>query len=120
MVAPQCFHPNMHGGVLKAKGGTMMGLYTDGFLKKLRNDIDIDLVISRLRLERRDSKKFLRFRCPLCHGFHTATNAKTNLARCFDCQRNFNPIDLVMAVTARSFVQTVEFLKNHITDSHRS
>lgn len=98
----------------------MMGLYTDGFLRKLRNDIDIDLVISRLRLERRDSKKFLRFRCPLCHGFHTATNAKTNLARCFDCQRNFNPIDLVMAVTARSFVQTVEFLKNHITDSHRS
>jgi hypothetical protein len=98
----------------------MMGLYTDGFLTKLRNDIDIDLVISRLRLERRDSKKFLRFRCPVCHGFHTATNAKTNLARCFDCRRNFNPIDLVMAVTARNFVQTVEFLKNHISDSQTS
>ena len=98
----------------------MMGLYTAGFLTKLRNDIDIDLVISRLRLERRDSKKFLRFRCPVCHGFHTATNAKTNLARCFDCRRNFNPIDLVMAVTARNFVQTVEFLKNHISDSQTS
>ena len=97
-----------------------MGSYTDGFLTRLRNDIDIDLVISRLRLERRDSKKFLRFRCPLCHGYHTATNPKTNLARCFDCRRNFNPIDLVMAVTAQSFVQTVEFLKNHITDTQTS
>ena len=97
-----------------------MGSYTDGFLRRLRNDIDIDLVVSWLRLERRDSKKFLRFRCPVCHGFHTATNPKTNLARCFDCRRNYNPIDLVMAVTARSFVQTVEFLKNHITDTQTS
>ena len=97
-----------------------MGSYTDGFLKRLRNDIDIDLVIKRLRLETRNSQKIFRFRCPLCHGFHTATNAKTNLARCFDCQRNFNPIDLVMAATARSFVQTVEFLKTHITDTQTS
>jgi hypothetical protein len=97
-----------------------MGLYTDGFLRRLRNDIDIDLVINRLRLETRDSQKFLRFRCPVCHGFHTATNPKTNLARCFDCRRNFNPIDMVMAVTARNFVQTVEFLKNHIIDTQTS
>ena len=97
-----------------------MGSYTDGFLKRLRNDIDIDLVIKRLRLETRSSQKIFRFRCPLCHGFHTATNAKTNLARCFDCQRNFNPIDMVMAATARSFVQTVEFLKTHITNTQTS
>jgi hypothetical protein len=98
----------------------MMGSYTDGFLRRLRNDIDIDLVIKRLRLETRPSQKILRFRCPLCHGFHTATNPKTNLARCFDCRRNFNPIDLVMAVTARSFVETVELLKNHLTDTQTS
>jgi len=97
-----------------------MGLYTDVFLKRLRNDIDIDLVISLLRLEKRDSKKILRFRCPVCHGFHTATNPKTNLARCFDCKINFNPIDLVMAATAQSFVETVEFLKNHIADTYTS
>jgi hypothetical protein len=97
-----------------------MGSYTDGFLRRLRNEIDIDLVIKRLRVETRNSQKILRFRCPLCHGYHTATNPKTNLARCFDCRRNFNPIDLVMAVTARSFVQTVEFLKNHITDTQTS
>jgi hypothetical protein len=97
-----------------------MGSYTDGFLRRLRNDIDIDLVIKRLRLETRNSQKIFRFRCPLCHGFHTATNPKTNLARCFDCRINFNPIDLVMAATARSFVQTVEFLKTHITDTQTS
>jgi len=97
-----------------------MGSYTDGFLKRLRNDIDIDLVIKRLRLETRSSQKIFRFRCPLCHGFHTATNPKTNLARCFDCRINFIPIDLVMAASARSFVQTVEFLKTHITDNQTS
>lgn len=97
-----------------------MGSYTDGFLTRLRNDIDIDRVINRLRLDRRYSQKMLRFRCPLCHGFHTATNPKTNLARCFDCRRNFNPIDLVMAVTARNFVQTVEFLKNNLSDTPTS
>ena len=97
-----------------------MGLYTDGFLTRLRNDIDIDLVINRLRLDTRHSEKILRFRCPVCHGFHTATNPQTNLARCFDCKINFNPIDLVMAATARSFVETVEFLKTHLTDAQTS
>lgn len=94
-----------------------MGSYTDDFLRRLRNEIDIDQVIDRLRLERRTSKKHLRFRCPVCHGFHTATNPKTNLARCFDCQRNYNPIDLVMEVAAKSFVESVEFLKSHMADS---
>jgi hypothetical protein len=93
-----------------------MGSYTDGFLRRLRNEIDIDQVINQLALERRTGKKYLRFRCPACHGFHTATNPKTNLARCFDCRRNYNPIDLVMAVTAQSFVETVEYLKGHLAD----
>ena len=93
-----------------------MGSYTDGFLRRLRNEIDIDQVINRLRLETRSSKKILRFRCPVCHGFHTATNPRTNLARCFDCRVNYNPIDLVMAVTAKSFVDTVEYLKSYIAD----
>lgn len=94
-----------------------MDSYTDGFLRRLRNEIDIDQVVTRLRLETRSVKNRFRFRCPVCHGFHTATNPRTNLARCFDCRRNYNPIDLVMAVTAQSFVETVEFLKNHIGDN---
>ncbi len=94
-----------------------MGLYTDDFLRMLRNKINIDQVINILGLETRYSKTIHRFRCPLCHCFHTATNPKTNLARCFDCETNFNPIDLVMAITRRNFVDTIEFLKKHIGDT---
>lgn len=94
-----------------------MGLYSDDFLRMIRNKIKIDQVICVLRLETRSSKKLVRFRCPLCHGFHTATNPKTNLARCFDCKRNYNPIDLVMAVSRCDFVDTVEFLKRLIDSS---
>ncbi len=94
-----------------------MGLYTDDFLRMLRNEIKIDKVINLLMLETRHIRNTLRFCCPLCHCFHTATNPKTNLARCFDCEANFNPIDLVIAVTRRDFVYTVEFLKKHTNDT---
>jgi DNA primase len=89
-------------------------MYGDDFLRMIRNKIKIDQVICVLRLETRSCKKLVRFRCPLCHGFHTATNKKTNLARCFDCKRNYNPIDLVMTVSRYDFVDTVEFLKRLI------
>ena len=56
----------------------------------------------------------LRFRCPLCDNFHTGTTNKTNLARCFDCQQNFNPIDLVTAVAKCSFLDAVEYLVERI------
>lgn len=92
-------------------------MYSDDFLRMIRNKIKIDQVICVLRLETRRGKKLVRFRCPLCHGFHTATKAKTNLARCFDCKRNFNPIDLVMAVSRYDFVDSVEFLKRLIEPS---
>lgn len=64
-----------------------------------------------LNLDLHPSSKLLRFRCPRCYNFHTATNTKTNLARCFDCKKNFNPIDLVMAVGDLTFIEAVEYLK---------
>ena len=91
-----------------------MGYFTDDFLRKLRNEINIDEVIGALCLETRRGTDLLRFHCPLCHRFHTATNPKTNLARCFDCRVNFNPIDLVMETTRCSFVDSVEFLKKQM------
>jgi len=91
-----------------------MGFYNDNFLRTIRNQVDIAQVIDELRLETRRSKDLVRFRCPLCHGFHTATNPKTNLGRCFDCAKNYNPIDLVMTVTRCNFVESVDFLKQHI------
>jgi DNA primase len=91
-----------------------MGYFTKDFLRKLRNNIDIDEVIGALRLETRLGTDLLRFCCPLCRGFHTGTNPKTNLARCFDCKVNFNPIDLVMKTTGCSFIDSVEFLQKQM------
>jgi len=92
----------------------MANLYSGNFLRKLRNELIIDRIIRILRLETRSSNGIIRFQCPLCYKFHTATNPKTNLGRCFDCKKNYNPIDLVMAATQSSFIETIDFLKKHI------
>ena len=97
----------------------MANFYSGNFLRMLRNECIINRVISILRLETRHRNKSTIFQCPLCHRFHTATNSKTNLGRCFDCRTNFNPIDLVMAATQSSFVETVDFLKKHINETTR-
>ena len=60
---------------------------------------------------------YLRFLCPLCDDFHTATNPRTNLARCFRCQRNFNPIDLIMIVDRTSFLEAVGQLEECLPPS---
>ncbi len=86
--------------------------YTADFLRMLRNQIPInEVIIDLLNLEVRNDQQILRFRCPLCDNFHTATNHKTNLARCFDCKNNFNPIDLVMTVENCGFLDAVKILK---------
>lgn len=80
--------------------------YSSDFLRHLRNQISIDqVIVDLLNLELKDDCETLRFRCPLCYNFHTATNHQTNLARCFDCQKNFNPIDLVITVGKCSFIE---------------
>lgn len=87
--------------------------YSADYLRMLRNQIPIDAVISDLlNLELRCDHQMLRFRCPLCKNFHTATNHNTNLARCFDCGKNFNPIDLVMTVANCGFLEAVKILKD--------
>lgn len=93
----------------------MPPFYPHHFLRYLRNQVPIDRVIVKvLNLEVRYANHTLRFRCPLCRNFHTAINPKTNLARCFDCQKNFNPIDMVIAVGKCDFLQAVDILKNTI------
>ncbi len=81
-------------------------------LFELRNHIPIDTLIERrLMLPSKTSEGFFRFLCPVCQEFQTATNPKTNLARCFRCERNFNAIDLVMICRNMSFVESVTYLK---------
>ena len=80
-------------------------------LYRLRNFIPINRLIESLHLEHKVSDGYFRFQCPLCSGFHTATKQETNLARCFNCQKNFNTIDLAMICGGKSFVDSIRFLK---------
>ena len=90
-------------------------------LRWLRNEIPIaDLIQSVLRIPSKEIEGIFRFLCPHCNEFNTATNPKTNLARCFRCQRNFNPIDIVMAVDRLPFVDAVRFLESIAEDGSPS
>jgi hypothetical protein len=82
-------------------------------LSFLRNKIPVErVIVSFLSLQhRRDSSK-LRFACPLCGGFDTSIQARTNLARCFSCKRNFNPIEIVMAHLNLGFAESADWLKD--------
>ena len=94
----------------------MKKYFPDRFIRMLRNDVPIESVITQfLNMEWRNKMNLLRFRCPLCGNFHTAINPKANLARCFDCRRNFNPIDMVIAVTKCSFLEAVSLLEDNIS-----
>jgi len=86
-------------------------MYSKEFLRMLRNKIPIAILIADLlNMESKMSEGYFRFLCPICSEFNTATNQKTNLARCFRCGKNFNPIDMVMQVNRVSFVDAVEYL----------
>ena len=82
-------------------------------LYTLRNDITVQILIEKtLRIPCRMIQGCFRFLCPLCNAFDTAVNPKTNLARCFRCEKNFNTIDLVMLIRQTNFVQSVKFLQS--------
>lgn len=85
-------------------------------LRNLRNHIQIDRVLVTVGLPVKHSEGYLRFLCPLCGEFNTATNPRTNLARCFRCEKNFNPIDLVMIVDRCSFLEAVDLLETSLED----
>lgn len=81
-------------------------------LRELRNRVEIiPLIADVLEVLYKTHDGRFRFMCPLCHDFDSAVNTDTNLARCFRCQRNFNPIDMVMIVKRYSFIQAVRYLQ---------
>jgi len=86
-------------------------LYSREFLMRLRNEVPMErLLCEVLNLPTKRVEGYLRFLCPLCGEFNTAVNPRTNLGRCFLCKRNFNPIDLVIAVKGCGFLTAVRFL----------
>jgi len=90
----------------------MKSRFSSQELFDLRNNIPVDMLIrEHLQIPSKISDGFFRFLCPFCNEFQTAVNPNTNLARCFRCERNFNTIDLVMAVKKYGFKDSVLFLK---------
>lgn len=91
----------------------MKARFSSQELFDLRNNIPVDMLIrDRLQLASKIRDGFFRFLCPICNEFQTAVNPNTNLARCFRCEKNFNTIDLVMAVRECGFKESVLFLKS--------
>jgi len=86
-------------------------ILSDRLLRALRNKIPIHRLITEiLGLPLRRKDPLLRFRCPACTAStrHPSENQSGTL---LDCQKNFNPIDLVMAATQCGFVDAVELLR---------
>jgi hypothetical protein len=87
-------------------------------LFKLRNSININMLINDiLKLPSKTTQGQLRFLCPLCSHFNTATKRETNLARCFHCQKNFNTIEMVMETKNLDFIQSVQFLQGLLPEN---
>lgn len=80
-------------------------------LRALRNQVAVLDVISHLDIPTKKTGARWSFRCPECGGFPTATQPSTNLARCFHCQKSFNPLELVMAERHLSFLEAVRYLE---------
>jgi len=91
-----------------------MKRFTPNELFELRNHIPIAALIEDyLKMPTKISDGQFRFLCPLCGEFQTATNPKTNLARCFRCEQNFNTIEMVMTCESTPFVDSVHILKTY-------
>ena len=80
-------------------------------LYRLRNEIPLErLIAEQLEWPSKHREGRFCFVCPQCSESLTAVNPRTNLARCFRCEENFNAIDFVMLATGRDFVEAVHFL----------
>ncbi len=87
--------------------------FSNSQLYALRNEINVQMLIEKtLRIPCQVTQGCFRFLCPLCNTVDTAVNPKTNLARCFYCEKNFNTIDLVMLIKQADFIQSVTFLQS--------
>ena len=81
----------------------------------MRNRIPVRAVIDgMLGIPGKGVEGIYRFVCPQCHETQTAVNPKTNLSRCFRCEKNFNVIDLVMIDKKLPFVQAVMYLDKQL------
>ena len=91
--------------------------FTRQQLYMLRNNIPLADVLSILGWPHKTRDGRVCFVCPQCSESLTAISQRTNLGRCFRCETNFNPIDLVMLINEYDFVAAVQFLQQRFPGS---
>lgn len=99
-----------------------MRYLSDDLLRRLRNQIAFAGLFVHLTWPHKRRGEQLAFLCPRCNETHSAINPRTNLARCFHCQTNFNPIDFTMCARRCDFLEAVECLMPLLPngDDHQS
>jgi hypothetical protein len=90
--------------------------FSDSLLRRLRNEISFSQLWTRLKWPHKRRDGHLAFLCPTCGEIDSKLNPRTNLARCFHCQTNFNPIEFVMAARPCDFVPAVRYLQPMLGD----
>ena len=84
---------------------------TDAELRRLRNDIPIKDVVYALNIPWEMHDQIFRFICPCCNNLGACLHPEENLARCFKCLKNFNPIDLTLTHSNKKFRTAVNWLQ---------
>lgn len=88
-------------------------MITRELLRTIRNDLPMKVMILRLGRHGPISKEiegYFRFLCPACEELRATVNPRNNLAHCFCCGRNWNNIDVLMAL-GWDFVPAVDLLE---------
>ena len=89
--------------------------FSDESLRRLRNHVSWSRLLAKLNWPHKRREGQLVFLCPSCQEYRSAVNRKTNLGRCFHCERNFNPIDITMTIQDCDFVEAVTYLTTEFT-----
>ncbi|ETR67101.1 MAG: hypothetical protein OMM_05322 [Candidatus Magnetoglobus multicellularis str. Araruama] len=84
-------------------------------LFEIRNLIPIQLLMKDLQIPFIQENNIFRFLCPICKGYNTSIKHETNLGRCFNCNKNFNTIDITIKIRAANFVDSVKYLKKYLS-----
>ena len=89
----------------------MSKYFSRQLLYRIRNEIPLASLLPELEWPHKTRDGRLCLLCPRCGEFLAVVNPRTNLARCFPCEANFNTIDLTMSVKEYDFVAAVHFLQ---------
>jgi hypothetical protein len=90
----------------------MAKYFSRQLLYRIRNEIGLPSLLPQLEWPHKTRDGRLCLLCPRCGEFLTVVNPRTNLARCFPCEVNFNTIDLTMSIRECDFVTAVHFLQS--------